>query len=296
MTKSFSLREDWVDLIKGIMICFVILGHCITVTGAKGKLAENILVLIYTVHMPAFFILSGYVLKINKTVRQFLKSKTKLITSYFAFMLIDTILPIFLREYSFGDAIADIKSNWVDILLMTTKSRYSSLWFLPVVVVALLIAFLLEKYINQKKWIISISILLILTNQIWYLTKLESFLGIREAFIAQFYIILGYELKDYIKKLALKANSIFCILLFTLWVYMTAEWMHFGLKIVNYWNSNVAPFTWAFLIAVIGNCFFVCLAGIWRNNNGFLYKSLISLGRITVYIYGIHYAFLVSEV
>ena len=58
-------RENWVDELKGILIISVILGHSIMSVNANDILQKIILILIYTCHMPMFFVLSGYVLKVE---------------------------------------------------------------------------------------------------------------------------------------------------------------------------------------------------------------------------------------
>lgn len=59
---KISKRIQWVDIVKGIAILAMITGH--SLTGAPG---ENLLtLLIYSFHMPIFFIMSGFTTKIQK--------------------------------------------------------------------------------------------------------------------------------------------------------------------------------------------------------------------------------------
>lgn len=241
--------------------------------------------------MPAFFILSEYTLKTKRNIFDFFKSKFKLMTAYYAFSAIGVFIPVILGEVSLRITVDNIKRNWIDIVFITSKSPNADLWFFPTILNGLIIAFLLEKYIHVKQYIVAISVLLLLANQVWYMSKIESVLGLREALIAQFYIIIGYELKDVIISILHKDTDLVCVILLTLWIYTTAEWIHFGNDIISYWNSDVAPITWAILIAMISNSFFVCLAS-RANRNHFLFVALARLGRITMHIYGLHYIFL----
>jgi fucose 4-O-acetylase-like acetyltransferase len=54
-------RENWVDWAKTILIFLMVVGH-----GGNKGLNQNILQFIYIFHIPAFFILSGYLFKINR--------------------------------------------------------------------------------------------------------------------------------------------------------------------------------------------------------------------------------------
>ena len=59
---KISKRIQWVDIVKGIAILAMITGR--SLTGTPG---ENLLtLLIYSFHMPIFFIMSGFTTKIQK--------------------------------------------------------------------------------------------------------------------------------------------------------------------------------------------------------------------------------------
>lgn len=56
-------REDWIDYIKGIAIILVVLGHAIRPNMKYDYSVLNILFgVIYSIHMPLFFMVSGYLL------------------------------------------------------------------------------------------------------------------------------------------------------------------------------------------------------------------------------------------
>ena len=56
MTNDRNKRIEYLDIARGIGIFLVVLGHCYS-------LPEWMWHLIYSVHMPLFFVLSGYVFK-----------------------------------------------------------------------------------------------------------------------------------------------------------------------------------------------------------------------------------------
>lgn len=69
---TLESRADWIDVLKGIGIILVVIGHVNT----KGFLVQWL----YTFHMPLFFALSGYILyKFGKNIpfQKFLLKRTK---------------------------------------------------------------------------------------------------------------------------------------------------------------------------------------------------------------------------
>ena len=58
---KMNKKIQWVDIVKGIAILAMITGH--SLTGAPG---ENLLTLLmYSFHMPIFFVMSGFTTKIK---------------------------------------------------------------------------------------------------------------------------------------------------------------------------------------------------------------------------------------
>ena len=275
------------------MALLVVLGHCISVIGSNDKLLWMVLIYIYSLHMPMFFVAAGYTLNIKRNLYQFINTKLKnIMIPYIEFAVIITLFQVLFKEYSYIDIISNIKANFLDIILMTTKSRYASLWFLPTITFALCISFVIEKYIRNKKWVIFISVVLLLINQIWYLKGIESIWGIREALLAQFFILMGYELKENIREVFEKTNYSIMWTSALMWVYGITEWLRSKDCIISYWNTNIQPITWTIPLAASGITFFIALISVWKRYKGNIYKAFIYFGQISIYIYGFHYIFL----
>ena len=66
-------RIEWVDFAKGVAIILVIIGH----TVQEGKNGSILRGLIFSFHMPLFFILSSLTFRFSETMNDFIK-KTKL--------------------------------------------------------------------------------------------------------------------------------------------------------------------------------------------------------------------------
>ena len=108
-----SQYSQAIDIFRGILITLVILGHCI-----YWNNAENIYVwrLIYSFHMPAFFLISGYlcykpVITVSKIPLRFLR----LMIPFIIWSCMEAI-----QEPNFGDT-----------LFLLCKSPDVKFWFLP---------------------------------------------------------------------------------------------------------------------------------------------------------------------
>ena len=82
-------RFDWVDIAKGIGMLLVILGHC-----QIGRYRD----VIFSFHMPLFFICSGFTLRVSQTAEDFKKNTKRvflyLMANAFGIFLAETILKI----------------------------------------------------------------------------------------------------------------------------------------------------------------------------------------------------------
>lgn len=92
-------RIDWIDAAKGAGILLVVTGHVLT-TGTWYAM-------IYTFHMPMFFILAGIVYRWEPMAEQFSKRLLSLMLPYACFLLI-VILMRNVLEYRYGASIGQI--------------------------------------------------------------------------------------------------------------------------------------------------------------------------------------------
>lgn len=126
-TKYDHNRESWIDTLRGIGILFVILGHC---EPPFDKI-------IYSFHMPLFFLISGYLFKSKKNIKDYLKKIfIKYIIPYFLLCIINLLLVTIIDR--------DFKINYVIGILYSRGTtswlpNCSPLWFLTCITVALFI-------------------------------------------------------------------------------------------------------------------------------------------------------------
>ncbi|MBF90948.1 MAG: hypothetical protein CMP75_04220 [Flavobacteriales bacterium] len=76
-------RSKWVDVYKGVAIILVVAGHIF-----DGPVRD----LIFLFHMPLFFFISGYLYKPKSYFNYFTKKSQSLLTPYFSFLLVFSVL------------------------------------------------------------------------------------------------------------------------------------------------------------------------------------------------------------
>lgn len=145
MEKNETQRIEWIDIAKGIGILLVILGHSVKFGGAIHNL-------IFSFHMPLFFVLSGitYKQKDNKT---FICMKLKtLIMPYIIFSLIGFVLSVMIPSWRNG---LSIKTVIKDIYLTSPNAvNVSSIWFLVSLFWVVIVFNFIQKFNKNIQYII----------------------------------------------------------------------------------------------------------------------------------------------
>lgn len=183
-------RNLSIDFIKGILIYLVVLGHILRgqyMNGLTTDMEESLRFIIYLFHMPLFFFFSGYLIKSDKIIPQYIFDKIKYIGIIF-------IISSFIYMIIFQ------KISIISIVFLIT-SPYNHLWFLEVLVMYFfLLYFLRLKNIGHKKVIIVSIILAIFATGFRDLgTTVFNQFGYKPIFrgVEYFlYFYLGYVLKN----------------------------------------------------------------------------------------------------
>ena len=139
-------RNKSIDILKGIGIIFVILGHM------QRYIPTNLLIYIYSFHMPLFFYISGYLYKKNyeeKTIKEYLIKRSKeLIYPYISLNVINFIWYA-LKTQSFNElikyCISFLYSNYIFEI-----NYVGAIWFLLCLFVVEVLYFILKKKITNK--------------------------------------------------------------------------------------------------------------------------------------------------
>lgn len=159
-----NMREKSIDSVKGIGILLVVLGHTYGIPDAMK-------LIIYSFHMPLFFIVSGYIYDPEKngkyTFKQFLIKKTKAyLVPYYAFAGINLFLTIVwhivvlrspLEFKRIGIYIIGTLYCFAD---KTHMPNCSPIWFLMCLYIASLFFWMIMKYCEKKAGLLSFGLMI----------------------------------------------------------------------------------------------------------------------------------------
>ena len=285
------MRNKTIDIIKGIAIFLVVLGHVIQFRFLPESFDENYLFrMIYSFHMPLFMFLSGYLVWKESLITVNLQKKfRRLIIPFFVWGGISYFLGaqyknIILSEFLF-------KLMW---------EPDTGLWFLWVLFLNFLILQigLWGKRFPIKEAFIWISLIIIL-----WLVPVKAF-GINATKWYFIFFLLGMFTNRYkdkalfvIKKVKYKILTIIMYLAFSFMWYRTnrpQEW-YISQKLIEISNSVILGyiilFAYKAVTAILGILFIYILV---RDNRNVILNNIFScLGKYSLEIYCMHF-FLLS--
>lgn len=190
-------RIEWVDCTKGIAIILVVLGHTLTYYSPNFDIGVRI---IYSFHMPLFFIMTGFVATLASYDLNYLKFVKKkavaLMKPYYLYCVILLTFKIF-KDIVSGSACIPGFNMVFNTLLMTRKSFVSELWFLPCLFIAhCLIYWMIKIKRPELKWCIALILAwaaLTLRNK----TNVALPINLDNALLAIPFILLGMEWRSW---------------------------------------------------------------------------------------------------
>lgn len=196
-TKNQTFRLDYIDICKGFGIILMILGHI--------PVDKIPMILIYSFHMPLFFILSGFLVKSENNPLTFTSIKRKFqkfLIPYAIFLVPAYILWfIELKPKTFNHAIKPlVAAIWDNTNNMPIAG---ALWFLPSLLwCSLLFATIHQK--NKKLYVITIQVMAFVVfgffMEVHYKGVLPWAFGISS--IGLLFYFYGYLLKHYLQFLS----------------------------------------------------------------------------------------------
>ena len=138
-------RIDWIDASKGIGILLVLVAHVFNQCGTFSKAS----LLIYSFHMPLFFILSGYIISAKNLDMDwralFFKYFKALLLPYLLYTCCNMCLWLVLnRDFSTTMLLACFK----DLILF---KGWKATWFLPALFVAQLECIFLNRCLKSTR-------------------------------------------------------------------------------------------------------------------------------------------------
>ncbi len=154
-------RCEWLDFERGILILLVVVGHVLGKWIEPMEVTEFIYKIIYSFHMPAFFMISGY------AWARFSKDKIVNIKNYIGRKAISLLIPYALFSIGFGAlkmfAGADNTISPIgikDIILFPIRP-FDYLWFLyALFIVECIIAWCFKQLSISTVWVLAVCIIL----------------------------------------------------------------------------------------------------------------------------------------
>lgn len=278
--QQMDSRDETFDILKGIAILFVILGHC-----DGGPLYS----FIFSFHMPLFFFVTGYFLKIRPFREEIHLSTMRLICPYI-FSAICICLAAFITDllnYTWTDGSYTQETIIKYLLGFNCQNnaiwhigRIQVLWFLLAMFWArILVVFFIPKIKSYK----------LLCVIFVFLGVLGIFLGefspipycIPQGLSAASFIYVGHLIKKFnlIHSISIKHLILFFIIL---WLY---NWNQGGLDM----NNNHYPTGYIFCLFGSLGAFFTIFSIVKNFHvNNLFWKSLLFCGRYSLIIYCVH--------
>ena len=223
-------RYKELDLMKGIGIILVYLGHSFNLKGLIGNdIFYYLYGTIYSFHMPLFFLISGFLMNNGKDIqlkKYYIHKIKRILIPYFYINLID-----FFPRTLFPNLV-NSKFDIMRVFFYGTKIT----WFIYTLFMIFIIFPFLEKYILKKDRHYLFGIILILVNYFKLFNNLEIFsINAVVGYLVYFYI--GYIIRPIYKNKIINGiwNKNIIFLMFGV-IFLVFSYKSFYL---NYFNSII---------------------------------------------------------
>lgn len=277
-------RSCWIDTAKAFGIFLVFLGHTLYLTDLY--LVNKI---IYSFHVIAFFILSGYVIrkrKISRGVKPFVAKKFKrlLLPSLIGILI---MLPFYFYSLNGSESVLTIIKR---ITFYDGFVAYNlPVWFLIILFYCVVLEFILK--IKEKSILIKLIYFFssLIIGFLVYNFNIFIPFGIDKLFVCFAFLIFGILLRELVDKLKKNQKTMHIFLIIT-FVISFVLWWFLGIEL----NPKVSVYFleygnyWHFCLASLfgSSCFFIICFYIAK-----LTKFFEAVGKETIWILCTHYIF-----
>lgn len=292
-----SVRDESVDIAKGLGILFVIGGHCgFNLPGFHSQ----------SFHMPLFYFISGffiskYILNKDESALKFIHKKFhSLLLPYFIYNVFFGILSYFLQfigiEFNKGTIfeILSIKNIFIEPFLRGWQYPISGpLWFVPslfcVMVMIMFLRPILTYVYKQKRWQLILMVSLIVVFYLCIYTphaQNNIYIGaLTRNIIGLVYCILGFFYYQYKKYIDSKFIIFISIIIYS---YMETKYgeFYYDLHLSVYGNGMEKNFS--LLIQLSGLLIIVAFSNIIANKSGTIKEFLIYFGKNSYHVMAWH--------
>lgn len=243
-------RDRKIDIAKGLGIILVVLGHGWFVH-EQGELFR----IIFSFHMPLFFLLSGVLINTNKSIRAFaLDRADALLKPYFVVLILFGLLKTISSKYLQQGDVFDHANYFFGLMYATGNTIvWVALWFLPHLFITSLFSFSIIKTMKLNAlgslWLLAAAFGLLLLGVVYIqffwapevlsgpkLTGVSGLPGLPWSVdlvpVTAAFFIFGYLLNNKIKAMSFNAvQFIASVLIFSVCHYLYDETMDLNLRV-----------------------------------------------------------------
>lgn len=193
-------RVDWVDVLKGLGMIAIFLGH-------EGASAGKLYLFVFSYHVPLFFFVSGFFSKVKEgeSFIQFVKRKFQnIMIPYYGFVFISIIILVLFNNYDLNVLPYILKNG---VLGIRNQVFPSSAWFLPCIFLMSIIYNLILRIVKKRNIALACCFIIYIFNYVVYYGP-SWFWNLDSALYYIIYYALGASIYPYIQKFKLKSLSV----------------------------------------------------------------------------------------
>lgn len=191
-------RQRFIDIAKGLSMICIVLGHL-------G--IASIDHIVYTFHVPIFFVITGYFISTKYQIKDFIVKKFKtLVIPYVVTCIVVVLLSVLINEIILGGvASKDIALQWIKAGLYGTGASYvetlgtriegiGAIWFL----LATFFASIILRLLLELKPVLRMTLVGILFAGGYFSSRYVTLpFSIQPAAVAVFYMYIGYLIRQH---------------------------------------------------------------------------------------------------
>ena len=269
------MKKNWINILKGIAIIFIILGH--------SPISKHFIPYAYSFDLPVFYFIAGYLFNNIKyeNIKLFFKTRVlKILKPYLIFSLISIVLYCLI----FQTNIFNLYTLEKLILAKRSDIFYNiPLWFLPSFFVTQSIYYFLRRYIKKDNLVLIVCLILSFIGLVYFKTLKEPklFWTIDASIYYLLFFAIGNLFRKYKEKIYfLLKNKLWFIL--ALIINMVPLFSNIYSKIW-FTNSEIYYYFITVFLALNGIFTVICIAKYLEHN-----KLLTYIGNNSLVYFAMH--------
>lgn len=277
-------RIVWLDIIKGILITLVVLGHsigCARLQLNQQFINDYFWKLIYSFHMPAFMAVSGYVAYRNKRISADIASGLSVIFRRFRQLMIPFLL--------WSVALFFVRHNvehYYDYILIPNLSLWF-LWALFFISAIFILADWLSARMRSPQIVLMVVVAVLLVG-LMLIVPNAKLLGIEYVSYYFIFYTLGYYMHKYelLKQISITWTIVLALLWFALAQFWEAKETPIVLRWVSFVPSIVLQTGYRAVTATVA--IFALFSAVEKWGECKILSKFFTLGQISLGIYAVH--------